>query len=409
MHTTIIHIAGEKQPVTLKPITHKNTLQIGIYFEPLPGLHRTLLNAGAKWSKTHHCFYLPCTKENHEQIKLLFGSRFTIDHSELKSYLHQRQKANTTNKPNWLPEHKPAPRPTIVTLPETPFVRLPDENITAGIAFKNTLTLKGYSPSTIRTYCTEFGLFLQLLGKVPAATLSYDRLQNYFLYCHRQLKLSENTIHSRINAVKFYYEQVLKKEKFFWELPRPKKPFLLPNFFSQDEVAGIINSLQNKKHKVMLMMAYSAGLRVSEVVTLRTFHIDSRRMSILIKEAKGKKDRQAILSPVLLIMLRDYALDYKPSSKGYLFEGAEKGSPYSVRSLQEVIQQAKQKAGVIKPGSIHALRHSFATHLLEKGTDISMIQKLLGHNDLKTTLRYLHTTNKDLLKIISPLDNLNLT
>jgi integrase/recombinase XerD len=137
--------------------------------------------------------------------------------------------------------------------------------------------------------------------------------------------------------------------------------------------------------------------------------IDSKQMTVLIKQAKGKKDRITSLSPVLLVILREYALEYKPDKKGYLFEGIKKGTPYSTRSLQEVIQTAKNKAGVIKPGSIHTLRHSFATHLIDKGTDVTMIQKLLGHNDIKTTLRYLHTSNKDLLKIISPLDSLNLT
>ena len=131
-------------------------------------------------------------------------------------------------------------------------------------------------------------------------------------------------------------------------------------------------------------------------------------MSILIRQAKGKKDRMVTLSPVMLVMLREYAAAYKPDKQGYLFEGSVKGEPYSSRSLQEVLQAAKNRAGIIKRGSIHALRHSFATHLLDKGTDVTMIQKLLGHNDIKTTLRYLHTTNKDLLKIISPLDDLNL-
>jgi site-specific recombinase XerD len=229
------------------------------------------------------------------------------------------------------------------------------------------------------------------------------------VYAMEKLGINENTAHSRLNALKFYFEQVLHKEKFFWEIPRPKKTTEIPKIFNQDEIAAIINSLKNRKHKVMLMLAYSAGLRVSEVVSLKTFEIDSNRMTILISQAKGKKDRMVSLSPVLLVMLREYAGEYKPDKKGYLFEGSVKGTAYSTRSLQEVIQAAKTKAGVIKPGSIHALRHSFATHLIDKGTDVTMIQKLLGHNDLKTTLRYLHTSNKDLLKIISPLDDLKLT
>jgi site-specific recombinase XerD len=157
----------------------------------------------------------------------------------------------------------------------------------------------------------------------------------------------------------------------------------------------------------MLMLCYSTGMRVSEVVSIKTANIMADRMCILVERAKGKKDRLVQLSPVLLVVLREYARQYQPDKQGYLFEGQEKGTPYSTRSLQLVLQDAKQRAGIIKQGSIHALRHSFATHLLDKGTDISIIQKLLGHNDIKTTLRYLHTTNKDILKVVSPLDDLN--
>ena len=182
----------------------------------------------------------------------------------------------------------------------------------------------------------------------------------------------------------------------------------MPKIFSKEEIAAIINLLNNKKHKAMLMLTYSAGLRVSKVVGIKTCNIDSNRMTIFINEAKGKKDRIVALSPILLVMLRAYAEEYKPTAKGYLFEGSIKGSTYSSRSLLEVLQAAKKKAGIIRPGSVHSLRHSFATHLIEKGTDVIMIQKLLGHNDLKTTLIYLHTSNKNLLKIMSPLDDLKL-
>ena len=158
----------------------------------------------------------------------------------------------------------------------------------------------------------------------------------------------------------------------------------------------------------MLMLAYSGGLRVSEVVTLKTINIDSKRMTILLERAKGKKDRVVTLSPVLLVMLWEYWNIYKPPSRGYLFPGQAANEPYSTRSLQLVLQAAKERAGILRQGSIHALRHSFATHLLDKGTDITMIMKLLGHNDLKTTLRYLHVTNRDILQIVSPLDSLSL-
>lgn len=270
------------------------------------------------------------------------------------------------------------------------------------------LKLKAYSPSTIRTYVNEIRPLLLTLKHFPADQLTPDRLRKYLVYCHEKLELSENTLHSRMNALKFYYEQVLGREKFFWEIPRPKKQLQLPKFFNQEEIAAIIKAAGNVKHKTMLMLAYSAGLRVSEVVSIRTTDIDSKRMTILIKQSKGKKDRMVALSPVLLVMLREYWKKVKPEREGYLFPGQYKGCPYSTRSLQLVLAAAKKKAGILKPGSMHALRHSFATHLLDKGTDVTMIMKLLGHNDLKTTLRYLHITNRDLLHILSPLDDLNL-
>ncbi|KAK6033570.1 site-specific recombinase, phage integrase family [Ostertagia ostertagi] len=266
-------------------------------------------------------------------------------------------------------------------------------------ALKQYLVLKAYSAATARTYTQEVTQFLYALKNNAADSFDAERIKRYLQYCFETLHLGEHTVHSRMNALKFYYEQVLGREKFLWEIPRPKKPLQLPRFFNQEEVAAIINTTANAKHKTMLMLCYSTGMRVSEVVRLKTRNIDSKRMCILVEQAKGKKDRMAPLSPVLLVMLRAYSLAYKPSPTGYLFEGQEEGSPYSTRGLQEVLHAAKQRALVYKPGGVHSLRHSFATHLLDKGTDISMIQKLLGHNDIKTTLRYLHTTNKDIMNI----------
>jgi integrase/recombinase XerD len=270
------------------------------------------------------------------------------------------------------------------------------------------LTLKAYGASTIRTYSNEFMQLLQLIKDKPVHELTPDDLRRYMVYCYEKLKLTENTLHSRINALKFYFEQVLGRDKFFWELPRPKKQFQLPRFFNQNEITAIIKAAGNIKHRTMLMLAYSSGLRVSEVVNLKTNDIDRSRMCILIRQAKGKKDRMVTLSPVLLVMLREYENKAKPDKQGYLFPGQYKEEPYSTRSLQLVLAAAKTKAGILKPGSMHALRHSFATHLLDKGTDVTMIMKLLGHNDIKTTLRYLHVTNRDMLQIISPLDDLKL-
>lgn len=396
-------------PVNLSGVYHRQAHSIAIRLPILFKINTQLQNAGAKFSNTHKCWLMPLTAQSWQKLQQIFGEGFTINRRELDAYLRKlTTKTVETDQP--VPAAKTA---TLVPVPGKQTEKVPKttiQNINAHVlpAMQQTLILKAYSPSTQRTYLGEMAQFLQTIKGNSADDFTIERLKDYFAYCFTGLKLSENTLHSRINALKFYFEQVLGREKFFWELPRPKKPMLLPRFFSQDEITAIIKQADNLKHKVMLMLCYSTGMRVSEVVALKTYNIISSRMCILIEQAKGKKDRITPLSPVLLVMLREYFTVYKPDKKGYLFAGQNAGDCYSTRSLQEVLQQAKAKANIIKPGGMHALRHSFATHLLDKGTDISMIQKLLGHNDLKTTLRYLHTTNKDLLKIISPLDDLKL-
>lgn len=377
--------------VTLSYLHHRGKDRIAIFFNPDRQLDTTVRNIpGTKWSRQNGCWHISLTPESYDQLCTAFAGQAKIDTKDLKLHIRDRKQE--------VPEY---------ILND----RKGEGSLTAGNRealrrFLETLKLKAYSPATIRTYRNEFMQLLQLLKSRHVDDLSIDDLKRYMAFILEKSGVSENTAHSRLNAIKFYFEQVLKGEKFYWDIPRPKKPDQLPRVFSQDEIANIINRVANLKHKVMLMMAYSAGLRVSEVVSLKTYNIDSSRMTIFLASAKGKKDRLVSLSPVLLVMLREYAKQYKPDSKGYLFEGKIKGQAYSSRTLQEILQEAKKKAGVVRPGSIHSLRHSFATHLIERGTDISMIQKLLGHNDLKTTLRYLHTSNKDLLKIISPLDDL---
>jgi site-specific recombinase XerD len=268
------------------------------------------------------------------------------------------------------------------------------------------LLLKAYSPSTIKTYLGEMTQLLTLINHKPADELTPEHLRRYLVHCFEKLKLTENTLHSRINALKFYYEQVLGREKFFWEIPRPKKPFILPKLLNEAELTKLFNALSNKKHKAMLFTAYSSGLRVSEIVNLKIADIDSVRMQILVQRAKGKKDRYVNLSPLLLDILRKYIKDYKPRPTVYLFESEQTLTAYPSRTVQQIFSNAKEKAGIKKEVGIHSLRHSFATHLLDKGTDIRFIKDLLGHFDIKTTERYLHVSKKQLVNIISPFDDL---
>ena len=409
------------QSVLLKPLMHRNQECIGIYFVNSTILNNTIQKqAGARWSKTQSCWYIPQQKQNYDKLVKALEGKAVIDYSALSQYLKAKKAGNFQSAASLLPVKKALPdsavqhkQPAAANEGKQHIIVYKGSRISAVNAhvipnMEAHLKLKAYSTSTMRTYLGEMKQLLGLLKDIPADDLETVHLKRYLLFCHEKLHLTENTLHSRMNALKYYYEQVLGKEKFFWEIPRPKKQLQLPHFFNQDEITAILNSVDNVKHKTMLMLAYSSGLRVSEVVSIRTKNIDSSRMCILIKQAKGKKDRIVKLSPVLLIMLREYWSQYKPARDGVLFEGQYTGEPYSTRSLQMVLAAAKQKAGVLKPGSIHALRHSFATHLLDKGTDVTMIMKLLGHNDIKTTLRYLHVTNRDMLQIISPLDDLKL-
>ncbi|MBL0356796.1 MAG: site-specific integrase [Chitinophagaceae bacterium] len=266
------------------------------------------------------------------------------------------------------------------------------------------LTLKGYSPNTQKTYKNEFSIFLQQLKNVNVQEMTPERLSAYLLYCHRHLKLSENTIHSRLNALKFYYEQVLEREKFLWQIPRPKKHLILPKVISEEKmIAGLIG-IKNLKHKALLTTAYSAGLRVSEVINLKITDINSDRMQIFVARAKGKKDRVVTLSSFALNILREYYVVYKPTH--WLFEGQERERCYSARSAQDIFKAAYKKLGLPARLSFHSLRHSFATHLLENGTDIKYIQEILGHNDINTTLRYTHVSKKAIETIESPLDKI---
>ena len=266
------------------------------------------------------------------------------------------------------------------------------------------LVLKSYSPNTIRTYCIEFAQLLYLLKDMHVDTLTPERLRSYFLYCATTLKLSENIIHSRINAIKFYFEQVLHHERlFFEEIPRPKKASLLPKVFSKKDIAKIFSKVDNLKHQLMLKLCYGMGLRVSEIVNLKVSGIDSGRMLVHIEAAKGKKDRYVTLPASILTDLRNYYRSYHP--KTYLFEG-QYGGQYSIRSVQAVFKNAMQKAHINKTVGIHGLRHSYATHLLECGTDMFFIQKLLGHKDIKTTEIYAKVSNRQIGNIKSPLDDL---
>ncbi len=317
---------------------------------------------GAKWSQTQKAWYVP---DNNE-----YRSKFGIEPEKIsKQFLSQ---INSINQPH--------------------FKR-----------YLEVLQLKGYSPNTIRTYRGELIQLLLFLEEKDISTCDSEFIRNYIVNCYTEKKLSESTMHSKINAIKFYFEKVLKLESFFIEIPRPKKPLQLPKTIHAQDIKKIFEVTKNLKHNTMLKLAYGMGLRVSEIINLKINHIDSKNMQVFIERAKGKKDRYANLPESILEQLRDYFLEFKP--KEYLFEG-QFGGKYSARSVQQVFKNSLQTANINKKATTHSLRHSFATHLLENGTDIRFIQELLGHNDIKTTLLYTHVSDSSIRKIKSPLDDL---
>ena len=402
--------------VTLKALLHRNKECIGIYFDKHAALEKIIRKQpGVKWSQTNRCWYIVLTQDAYGLLVTDLTGKATINNNALKAYLQKKKAVAKTVAPKVVSTTQVPANVAVGAAKNTaykkpvalsPAFKLGAVNLKALEDFVQQLQLKAYSASTIRTYRNEFLQLLQLLKNKPVDKLTPDDLKRYMVYAMEKEGISENTAHSRLNALKFYFEQVLGREKFFWEIPRPKKPFQLPNVLGEKELGRLFNALDNLKHKAILFTAYSAGLRVSEVVALQLKHIDSDRMQIFVANAKGKKDRLVGLSPVLLDILRQYIVQYKPRPKLYLFEGPQPLTPYNARSAQRIFQLAKEKAGIKKEVSFHSLRHSFATHLLEKGIDIKYIKDLLGHFSIKTTERYLHVSKEKLVNIISPLDDL---
>src|SRR6185312_5551568 len=247
-------------------------------------------------------------------LKTALEKKAELEISELKKFLLEKKKSDVQSTSSIAGIEKKDMEVKVANFQKvsnlqkpaaTPY-KLSKENAEALKQFNRHLALKAYSQSTIRTYNNEFRQFLQMIKDKPASSFSVSRLKDYFEYCYTKLHLSENTLHSRINALKFYYEQVLGREKFFWEIPRPKKHLILPKVLGEDELRRLFAAANNLKHKAILFAAYSAGLRVSEVINLRLQDIDRERKQLFVYCSKGKKDRYVALSPLLLDVLGNY-------------------------------------------------------------------------------------------------------
>ena len=295
----------------------------------------------AKWSRTHNAWYV---------------KNSTLYRSQLKLPLPQIGDA-------WL-------------------AKLYEYNKTEFVKFRNVLSQKAFSPNTINTYLSEFAQLLVLLRNHPVDAMTAEQLNSYFLYCIKKLKHSEAQVHSRMNAIKSYFRLVLDKENVFDNVIRPRPGKKLPKVLSKQEVLKLFAVTQNLKHLLILKMAYEMGLRVSELIALKVSNIDIDRMQVHIVSSKGKKDRYVRFPESLKPLCLDYLKAYQPVV--YLFEG-QLSEQYTVRSAQSVFRNAMKKAGINKSSGIHGLRHSYATLLLEAGTDMVFIQKLRGRNHTRTT------------------------
>ncbi len=264
------------------------------------------------------------------------------------------------------------------------------------------LQQKRYSVSTIKIYSSYFSQFQKYFANYDLNIISTDQINAYILELINHHGISASQQNQRINAIKFYYEKVMGREKQYYKVERPRKERKLPTILSKQEVNLLLNLSVNIKHKSILTTIYSAGLRRSELINLKVEDIDSKRGLIKIRGAKGKKDRHTLLSEKLISLLREYYRIYQP--REWLFEG-QKGGKYSPTSVAKILKNVVKKSGIQKHVTPHSLRHSFATHLLEQGTNLRYIQEILGHEDPKTTQIYTHVATNELRNIRSPFDD----
>lgn len=263
------------------------------------------------------------------------------------------------------------------------------------------MRVRNLSPHTQRLYVERVAKFAQYFGKSPEL-LGPEDVRTYQVYLTYQKGASSSMLQQTVCALRFLYRNTLGKEWALPYIPAPKREKKLPMVLSQDEISRFFENLPNLKHRALIMTAYSTGMRVSEVVSLRVADIDSERMMIHIKQGKGRKDRDVMLSPNLLELLRAYWKVARPAE--WLFPGQRRGTHLTPKRVHQVCVKASAAAGLTKRATVRALPHSFATHLLEAGANIRVIPILLGHRSLRTTARYTHVSRETICSTSSPLD-----
>lgn len=347
--------------------------------------------AGSRYSKANECYLLPASPTVFQNLgEMAAHNGLALVNRLPENYLHRR------NAPNIRQVKMDA---TVENLQHL----APPESRVFLDALTDTMLALNMSHNTIRTYGHAFISFMRYCGYRDPATIDRREIVKYLGRMIRR-GLSPSTANNCVNALNIYYREVLQIPHVEIDLPRPGKGLKLPAVITQEECISLFDLIPNPKHKLIIMLAYGTGLRRSELVTLKWDDILWDEYKIHVKSGKGNKDRLVMLPCSVVMALQSYRELYK--SKEYVFEGQYKGEPYSVGSVQQIMKRAVEKSGISKKATVHTLRHSFATHLLEAGTDLRFIQALLGHSSVKTTTLYTHLTKKGVDKIQSPLDRL---
>lgn len=374
--------------VSVKPVFHNNQNCLGLYYpfdNQITNLVKTFPDA--KWSKTNKCWLIINHQTNLKELFQVFKGIAYIDTSTLFT-----RTTNKTKKPTELKTEKSI---------------LPLLNIEATekvIRFKVWLSSRRYAANTIKTYVEALTAFLRYYNHKKIEEITNEDVINFNTNYILKNGYSASYQNQIVNAIKLFYIKIEHKILDLDLIHRPKRERKLPNVLSKEEIKAILDAPTNVKHKAMLSLIYACGLRRSELLNLTPNDVDSKRKLLIIRQSKGKKDRITPISEKLIDLLREYYKSYKPST--WLFEGQFKGNKYSERSLEEVLKKSIKLAAIKKPVTLHWLRHSYATHLLEGGTDLRYIQELLGHNSSRTTEIYTHVSTKNLQQIISPFDTL---
>ena len=373
---------------------HREAFRLGLFFKYDEEIISIAKKLGAKWSKTNKCWYIDDSKKSIPLLVDSFKGKAWLNYRDINKNMSAELKYRYYAKLN---ENKlKAPSPPQNRKTHQDYSHIPEEYI-------KLLDRRRYSESTKRTYLSMFSRFLDYFGSDDITKLDDEKIKDYLHQLVKEKKVSGSYQNQMINAIKFYYEQVLGRERTVYWLDRPRKEHRLPTILSDREILLLLGKIKNLKHLCIVAILYSSGLRRSEVLNIRKGDVDVDRKEINIRGGKGKKDRVVFLSKKVLELLLEYVKIYKPVY--WLFEG-EQRSKYSVTSVRQIVKRATEEAGIAKHITPHVLRHSFATHLIEQGVDVVIVQKLLGHNSVKTTQIYTHVSNKLLRNIKSPLDRI---